>query len=190
MRRITVTLAGLCVLCGLGLTTLKNVSADRIYSVGALRAGLAANPAALIGRTVTVRAAAVMGGQCPATASCVFAGPALVDPDAGMPSTWLPVTIGRPNGLLAWLRHVPLLGQLVPGPQQVEWGATHVYRVELRVASGRACGSTVCYEALIPDAVPLRYQLLRVLWRGITTVPAAPPVPVTPPAGAMPIAVP
>jgi hypothetical protein len=150
-----------------------------------LRAAVAADPAALVGHTVLVRGA-IIGGWCPATASCVFGRPALVDASRGFAMGWLPVAVGRASGLLALLRRVPLLSRIVPGPQQVQWGATRVYRVELRVASGYTCGTGPCYDALLPDAALPTSPTLRVLWSRIVPLPRATAGPIV----TMPIAVP
>jgi hypothetical protein len=150
MRRIAIIVVGLCLLGGLGLSALRNAG-DRVYSVPALRAAVAADPAVLVGHTVLVRGA-IMDGWCPATASCIFGRQSLVDASQNLARGWLPVAIGRASGLLALLRRAPWLSRIVPGPKQVQWNVTRVYRVELRVASGYTCGTSPCYDALLPDA--------------------------------------
>ena len=185
MRRIAIIVAGLCLLSGLGLSTLHNAGDAKIYSVPALRAAMAADPAALVGHTVLVRGA-IIGGWCPATASCVFGRPTLVDASQGFARGWLPVAIGRADGLLALVRRIPLLSRIVPGPQQVRWGATRVYRVELRFATGYTCGTSSCYDALLLDAALPTSPTLRVLWSRIVPLPRATAGPVV----TIPIAVP
>jgi hypothetical protein len=66
----------------------------------------------------------------------------------------LPVSMGKPNPLLAALRRLPLLGRLMPPLHTVRWGAVGTYQVYLRAAPSGACAAPPCYQALLLDAAP------------------------------------
>jgi hypothetical protein len=56
--------------------------------------------------------------------------------------------------LLAVVRRVPLMGGLLPAPQELDWGEVATYQVELRATPDGPCGDGACYEALVLDAAP------------------------------------
>lgn len=127
-----------------------------VYSVAELRAQLAHDPRGWVGRTVRVR------GRATACAiridrgyfRCMPRQPRLDDPSTDATTEPLLLAWADPGPVLTAMRRVPLLGNLLPAPQQVDWGAVVTYRVQLRTATRGSCGGTACYEALVLDAAP------------------------------------
>jgi hypothetical protein len=78
----------------------------------------------------------------------------LGDDDSAATVVPLPLVPAGPDPLLAMVRRVPLLGDLLPAPQAVRWEEVATYRVELRAAPNEMCGAATCYEALLLDAAP------------------------------------
>ena len=76
----------------------------------------------------------------------------LSDTEATVPTKRLPLTLGAPNSILAWLRRLPLVGPALPRPQLLDWGKSAVYRVLIQVAPSQSCGARVCYQAEALDA--------------------------------------
>jgi hypothetical protein len=71
---------------------------------------------------------------------------AVVDP--------LPLVHVAPQPLVAFLQQVPLLNNLVPVPQALQWGSVATYRVQLRGIPNSICGTGICHEALLLDTAP------------------------------------
>ena len=188
MKRFTIALAGLALAGGLALvvsTVSTGVGAfGPVYTVSALRARLADHPHTWLGHTVLVRGVA-LAPPCPPTASCAFAWPALVDADAAGPGSYLPLSMGPANPLLAQLRRLPLVGRLVPGPQLLEWGRPAIYRVQIQDVAGTSPNGTRHDAAVLLDPAPPGHGPLPV-WYG----PAWPVMPPQPAPTAMPIAKP
>ena len=63
--------------------------------------------------------------------------------------------------LLVSMRHLPLLGRLLPAPQIIEWGTPTVYRIRLDAVSCFTPDTPICYEAILPDAAPWGAPLSR-----------------------------
>jgi hypothetical protein len=129
-------------------------AAGSLYTVAQLRERLAANPRAWVGRVVRVRAIAygcwALGG--PGNAKCRIWRPSLIDRIGQadpLALSWAP-----PNPLLATLRQLPLVGDLLPPPQGTDWDVPAVYRVRIRVVAAGQCGAAACYQALLVDAAP------------------------------------
>jgi hypothetical protein len=125
--------------------------------------------------TVLVRGVA-LGLACSPTASCAFARPALVDADAARPGSYLALSMGPANPLLAQLRRLPLVGRLVPGPQLLEWGRPAIYRVQIQDAAGTSPNGTLHDEAVLLDPAPPGHGPLPA-WHG-PAWPVMPPQPV------------
>src|SRR5438477_7492956 len=109
MKRVSLILLGFVLVAVLVLAGIGNraVSADRVYSVVALKAALARQQRGWAGRTVLVRGIAVglLGPGCVPGAWCA-AG--LVDPDMPLDtSSVLPLTLEPAAPLLTLLRRVP-----------------------------------------------------------------------------------
>ena len=182
MKPFAVALAGFVLAGGLALvvsTVSTGVGAfGPVYTVSELRAGLAHNPHAWLGRTVLVRGVALglglgLGLSCPSNASCVFAWPALVDADATGPHSVLPLSIGPANPLLALLRRLSLVGRLVPGPQLLRWGRPAIYRVQVQHAAGRSPkGTQHCRVVLLDPALPGHGPMP--IWQGPAVMPPQP----------------
>ena len=150
------------------------LSGGRVYGVAEVAAGLAHDPTHWLGSILRVRGVMVGSRQRrdvhsgwesmgpprladPATVAVVLLGPPRVTYPANMavdvplnPALALPVSWGAPDLLVSWLRWLPLLGGALPRPQTVQWDRLATYRVQLRVAPGRACPD--CYEAVLLDA--------------------------------------
>lgn len=128
-----------------------------VYSVATLRADLAREPRAWVGRTVRVRARPEI---CPREIEdegmgCGSWRPTLVPPTVSDPGDFLLLVRGPGDPLLTTLRRLPALGRLLPAPQVVNWGAVAVYRVRLRVAGCDPYEPPPCYVAALLDPAPL-----------------------------------
>lgn len=134
---------------------------ERVYSLAGLESHLAHEPAAWLQRSVRTRA--LLGGQCTEivdlAAACGASRMALIDPHAradsgsGSIAQPLPLAWGKPPALLAFLRRVPLVGQLLPRPQIVHLGVPAVYRIQVRPTACVLSADPPCYEALLLDAI-------------------------------------
>jgi hypothetical protein len=205
MKPLVMALAALVLAGGLALvvaTSSKGAFAlGPVYTVAQLRAGLADNPRAWIGRTLLVRGVAIgpIGLSCPPNASCPLAWPALIDAGAGngptlplvavsvgrvlrIPSVSvgrvLPLSLGPADPLLALLRRLPLVGRLVPGPQVLRWGKPTIYRVQVQDVAGPSPNAALPYRVLLldPGPYPLPAGGPLPIWRGPAwgTMPAKP----------------
>jgi hypothetical protein len=176
MKPFAVALTGLVLAGGLALvvsTVSTGVGAfGPVYTVSELQAGLADNPHAWLGHTVLVRGVA-LGPACPSNASCVFAWPALVDADAPPLRSFLPLSMGPANPLLALLRRLPLVGRLVPRPQLLRWGRPASYRVQVQDAAGTSPNGTRRYAAVLLDPAPPGHGPMPV-WQGPALMPPQP----------------
>jgi hypothetical protein len=154
MKRVALVMLVLMCVAGLVLAGVarRAVSADRVYSVLALKAALARQPRTWAGRTVLVRGIAVglLGPGCVPGAWCE-AG--LVD--AGMPldtSTVLPLKLQSAAPLVTLLRRMPPLARFMPAPQALRWGRPATYRIQIHLQPAAACAAPPCYDALLLDA--------------------------------------
>jgi hypothetical protein len=124
-------------------------SAGRLYTVGALWRLLTTNPRPLVGHTVRVQ-----GIVDPHVIITMPGLPGLASPlsDPNGSSTMLMGYAG-PDPLLSTLRRVPVLGTLVPPPQQILSDHPAVYRMRLE-ALPRPCLVDPCVLPFLVDAVP------------------------------------
>jgi hypothetical protein len=160
---VPLVLAGTLALAGGASAYLSNQAAQgaagaqaQFYSVAEVDAHLGAWD----GRTIWVSGAVVPcvpvpsagGGPCaeledPAQSRGINpAAPAGIDP--------LPLVHVAPQPLVAFLQQLPLLNNLVPAPQALQWGSVATYRVQLRGLPNSICGIGVCHEALLLDTAP------------------------------------
>lgn len=58
---------------------------------------------------------------------------------------------GPSDPLVAQLRHVPLVDQIMPGPQRVHLSTPAVYRLLFQAVPGISCGPSPCVNALLVD---------------------------------------
>jgi hypothetical protein len=147
-----VLLLGLLALIGLGVTTNRTRrNPEPVYTVAAVQSGLTHDPAAWENRILLVRGEAVAIGctMAPAVVLCSSPRFGLRDPDPAATRKQLDLTWADCTPLLSFLRHMPLLGTMVPAPQVIRWDAPAVYRVQLRIE--RPC-SVACGEAVLLDA--------------------------------------
>jgi hypothetical protein len=129
---------------------------DPMYTVAQVQAGLARHPGSWVGHTVRVRGRAT---ACSIELEhghfhCLPRQPHLDDPDAGSWIEPLLLVWKDPNPALTIMRRVPLLGSLLPAPQELDWGTVATYRVQLRAVTRGPCSAATCYEALVLDAAP------------------------------------
>jgi hypothetical protein len=129
--------------------------------VYALEADLAHDPAVWLSHPVRTRA--LLGAQCTVLVglyapTCAGWRSALTDPRAstnsGLDSAAqpLPLVWGTQPALPAFLRRLPLVGQLVPRPQIVRSSVPAVYQIQLRPTACVLSAIPLCYEALLLDA--------------------------------------
>lgn len=95
---------------------------------------------------------AVTATIAPAIVPIVSPALSLSDTAAPVSTKRLPLILGAPNPMLAWLRRLPLVGAAMPRPQLLHWGESGVYRVTIQAAPSQSCGARVCYQAEALDA--------------------------------------
>lgn len=127
----------------------------RVYSLAVLDDALARQPRAWLQRPLRVYA--LLGGKCTAmaglyTPSCAAWELALTDPVGSAEVAPLPLAWGSAPPLLAFLRRLPLLGQVAPPPQILHSSVPAVYRIELQPAACTGMDGPPCYQALLLDA--------------------------------------
>lgn len=192
MRRIILIASVIVLAGGVAFAATRATAPATVYTVSQVRAGLAHDPGAWLGRVVLVRGALAAGwfayaplgtgrgaGQAfvttllqrraavssapphsaplpstPPPSLFSFANTTLTLSDSGAPLTTnrLPLVLGAPNSVLAWLRRLPLVGHAMPGPQIVQWGRAGVYRVVVQSAPRQSCATGACYQLEAPDA--------------------------------------
>jgi hypothetical protein len=151
-------LLGLLLAAGLGLRSVATLppiaAANPVYSARALRAGVAQDPAAWLGRTVRVRGIAVRCSDPPSWGPhCLYEQPQLLGRWGAPAAEGLPLdSDAAPPPLVGALRQLPLLGRLMPAPQVLRWGAVATYRVRLQALTESSCGTGACFEAVLLDA--------------------------------------
>jgi hypothetical protein len=129
-------------------------TADRpVFSVAALQRQVVRDPGDWLGLTVRVRGRAATYKTWSPPDSIVTRVE-LRDADTPFSSSGLPLVWDGGDPLLTSLRQLPLLGQLVPPPQVIRWGARATYRVRLRVVPATSCMVLPCIEADLVDATP------------------------------------
>jgi hypothetical protein len=132
-------------------------AADRgpVYVVATVQAGLAHHPGVWVGRTVRVRGvvALCLTADSQSDPQDCSQEPAYLVDAVGVGGV-LPLAWGRQDAVLAFLRRVPLVRQVVPPPTRPRWGMLATYRVQLRATAAGRCGVPRCYEALLLDAAP------------------------------------
>jgi hypothetical protein len=119
-----------------------------VYTMATLQAHLQQEPAQWLDRSVKVRAVPTV---------CLPCGdwlPGLTDPGANPTTQFLPLVSGDTPRLLAFLRHLPLVGHIFPQPQDLVWDRPAVYAVQLRRIDcllpreqGRVCAAAVLVNA-------------------------------------------
>jgi hypothetical protein len=210
MKRGITALIGLLLAVGLVVTIIAgDMAPEPVYTIAQVRAGLAHDPAAWVGRSVLVRAR-VMGAiwlrgafsegaplsdyvvtkgrlppprcittstGCPSPLAGLVppgASPALgANPDLHLQlkPAWphmSPVLWVRPQSpapwirplppapWLAFLRRLPLLQRVLPGPQRGHWGVYTVYRIQILPPHRSRCAPTPCDDALLLDLGAVR----------------------------------
>jgi len=135
-----------------------------VYGVATVDANLAQDPGSWLGRTIQVR-----GELIPCMPlSTVRNGPcAELIPNSGRlegyiesasPSVAaLGVARGGLDPVRGFLRGIPLVGRLVPAPQELQWGVVATYRVQLAAVPAipdSSCGAGACAEAKLLDSAP------------------------------------
>jgi hypothetical protein len=192
MKRAICALLGLAVAAGLMLVVMHEVGAvSPVYTVTELRTSLTHDPRAWVGHAVLVRGTVTgcgFGRLCPLVmmVRCATRGPCrpialpgmmLVDQPTASWLRGLPVQLGVETSQLAFLRHLPLVGRVVPPPQVVRWGIPAVYRVQLQPTQRSVCGSSPCYEAVLEDAAPVVPIVRMLVPMPSTAPPSAPSLP-------------
>jgi hypothetical protein len=132
--------------------------ASPVYALSVLRAHLAQDQATWVDRPLWVRG---MVEPCPwweATARvrrCAGASLVLVAGLADQVAAPLPLRPKAPNALLAVLRGVPILRDLVAPSRAVPVFAPACFHVQVHRLPAQACGgSSPCYAAVLLDGVP------------------------------------
>jgi hypothetical protein len=137
-----------------------NGDAGPVYSIAMVRAQLARDPDRWVGRTILVRGEVVPCVAMPIAVNGRCAALAPRDWQPSSPTPWrttidpLPIVHAGLDPFLTPLRRLPLLRDMLPTPQVLQWGAVTIYRVRLRASANSICGTGACYEALLLDAAP------------------------------------
>jgi hypothetical protein len=160
MKRLCVVLLALVIAAGsagLSRVARSRATPDRVYTVAQVRAGLALNPRAWIGRTVLVRGTVVaMAFACPDAPGfrCTPIQWDELDPDVPGPQPLILVPAPA-DPVLAVLHRLPLLGPFLPLPPPLRAGPG-VYRLHLRAPSTCLFPSSnpSCADALVLNAQP------------------------------------
>ena len=161
MKRLFLVLLALVIAAGgAGLIGVARSRAplDRVYTVAQVRAALARNPRAWVGRTVLVRGTMVVMAF-----ACLYSGDGFkcgalqwkeLDPEAPGPQPLI-LASAPASPLLALVHRLPLVGPLVPWPQPLREGPG-VYRLQLRAPSHCPFPSAnpSCASALLLDTRP------------------------------------
>lgn len=141
-------------LCGLlsCIILLAVVSArpDPIYTVPQVLAGLNSNPAAWIGRTALVQGSAL--SIVPSCGLRHWCPSGLYAPKTPRPGPILLLEPGPADPLIERLRHLPLLGTIVPRPQRMREQTPAVYRLRFQAVPHVTCDNGPCVTALLVDA--------------------------------------
>jgi hypothetical protein len=153
---------GLVVAGGIaGMSTRSNLDRGPVYDIAVVRTHLAHAAKDWVGRPLLVRGWLVPceaiptegDGPCadlvPEPRRATDAAPA-----AAALTDALPLTREAANPLLARIWRIPILGDMLPAPQVLRWGAVATYRVRLRAVANSICGTTPCYEAVLLDVAP------------------------------------
>jgi hypothetical protein len=160
MKRLVLVLLALMIAAGgAGLIQVarSHTALGRVYTVAQVRAGLARNPQAWVGRTVLVRGTmVVVAFSCPDVGRfrCTPIQWDEIDPDVPGPHPLI-LSPAPTNPLLALVHRLPLVGPLMPWPWPLREGPG-VYRVQLRAPSHCPFPSAnpSCTSALLLDARP------------------------------------
>lgn len=121
-----------------------------VYTVAEAERRLTLDPAAWNGRTVLIRARAVIYLTW-RTPDGIVTRTDFIDGAWSRGAKTLAVVRGNPDSLLVSLRRLPLIGVLAPRPQRLHWRASAVYRVQILCAPGCAPRSD---DAVLLDAAP------------------------------------
>ncbi len=150
-RALAVTVALILVAIGVAVAASPRGS-ETVYTVAAVRNGVASAPARWSGRTLLVRGIAIglYGPNCAPGSWCAFG---LLDPGAPLDDTTvLRLQPQAAGALIATLRRAPGVGRLLPPPQQLRWGRLAVYRVQIQRLPTASCTTPPCYRVTLPDA--------------------------------------
>jgi hypothetical protein len=132
-----------------------------VYTPAQLHAVLGEGQGPWEGRTVLVLAVVVGGYRfSDSWDGILFVGPPLIadpGPQAGPPLT---LQWGAPDPVLARLRMLPLVGGLVPRPQELDLGQPAVYRIQVQAQPCPTWRGGVCDVGVLLDAAPWRCRRL------------------------------
>lgn len=134
---------------GAGLWWAAVARPERVYTVPQVLAGLAHDPHAWAGRVAWVRGIALrIAPGCPRSQWCPTG---LYKPHTARPGPILLLEAAPPNPLIARLRSIPLVNQLVPAAQQLRWHMAATYRLLFQVVPHTTCHSLPCITPLLVD---------------------------------------
>ncbi len=148
---VTRRVAGLVLVASLVTVVIAPASEhEGIYAVPQVLQGLIRDPGAWVGRAVLVRGTAVQPpiGCAPGRWCAV----ALFKTQRPQDGPALLLEPGPSDPLVAQLRHLPLVDNMVPGPQRLHLRASAVYRLLFQAVPGVSCGAEPCVNALLVDA--------------------------------------
>jgi hypothetical protein len=122
-----------------------------IYSLAQLHAALAKNAFAWVGRTVLIRGTAGGADRTDSPHGPVIALRDFTDANGLQPPLLLHPEIG--HGLIPSLRHVPLLGAVLPAAQTIR-ETESTYRIRVQAFGRGTCRGDVfsCYYGVLLDA--------------------------------------
>lgn len=136
-----------------------------VSAMDVLRADVARDPHAWLGRSLRVRASYTERcAQWSSTAAtgCVRWQDGLVGAGDSAVAAPLPVVWERAPVLASLLRRVPIMARFVPAPQPVYWGVPRVYSVRLAMHPCPQGGNGGCLEAALVDATAPETPSVRV----------------------------
>jgi hypothetical protein len=140
-----------------------------IYTLTTLRVQLERDPQTWINTSVRVLGLLASCNNVtlrPGSSPCPVWHTVLRDPLAARSSLEVPVLLGSTPPMLSLLRRVPLLGELTPAPQVLQWGTPAVYAIQLRATPCPLPGSRTCFAALLLDPGPWQESTAARQYRG------------------------
>lgn len=115
---------------------MQHGDSQQTYTVAQVAIGLRQHPTAWVGRTLFVH-----GWFRPSF--CPTCGPSFLHADASGDNWYLLIDPGGRDPMRDFLRHVPLLGRVVPGPQIPQQNVEMAYRITL-IHARPSCYRSVC----------------------------------------------
>lgn len=130
------------------ISALGLVPSGPVYSVAELQERVGGDPQPWMGRTVRVRGT-IMYQHVRLSPFIWTTHLVLTDTNAANRTSDVPLIQGPTDAMVAFLRRLPLIDQLLPEPPLRPWNTPAVYRLQLEAHPSRLCPT--CYQAVLLD---------------------------------------